>query len=206
MNQQFELVEEALHVLAQPVTALHAALELGLCDHAKSPEARKVFEDCLVILDRLTQELAVYREIAGLEAEPPLELCDGEALLKSCVEEMAPVAEASGVALNVTADKVHVECNAPMLQRAVFLLLDEMIACAPPKGISIRLKKVLDIRGPSEAQLEFRPGTAPGRRQQLCRKLMQFAGASGISFDSSRTYCCFRNGESLQVRQEGADG
>lgn len=203
MNPQFEFVEEALHVLAQPVTALHAALELGLSDHAKSPEARKVFEDCLGILDRLTQELAVFREIASLDAEPPLELCDGKALLKSCVEEMAPVAEASGVALNINADKVRVECNASMLQRAVFLLLDEMIACAPPKGISIRLRKGLNTRRPNVARLEFRPGTAPGRRQQLCRKLMQFAGASGISFDSSRTYCCFRKGESLQVRQEG---
>ena len=209
MNAQFEFIHDALHALAQPVTALRTALELGLNDHADQPAARKTFADCLGLVDRLTQELAIFREIASLEPEPPLEPCDGEALLKSCVDEMAPVAEACGVALHLDAQRTRIVCNGPMLQRAVFLLLDELIACAPSGGVSIGLK----IHA-AEAQLEVGPGIpprqakkglaggpiAPGRRQQLCRKLIEFAGGRSVRFGSDCTHCCFRIVESLQVR------
>ena len=199
MNPQVEFIEEALHVLAQPVTALRTALELGLSDHSDQPAARKVFEDCLDILDRLTQELAIFREIASLEPEPPLEFRDGEALLASCVEEMSPVAEASGVALHLNAEKARIECNAPMLQRALLLLFDELLACSPSSGVSIEL-----TRHAGDARLELHPGIAPGRRQQLCRKLLESGGGLGVAFEAERTFCSFRNGEPLHLRDEAA--
>ena len=192
MNAQSEFMNDALHVLVQPVSALRTALELGLNDHANQPAARKTFEDCLGLIDRLTQELALLREVASLQPEPPLELCDGQGLLQSCVAEMAPVAEACGVALCIEAEKTEIECNAPTLQRAVFLLLDELIACSPAEGISIRL-----TRQQSGAELQLHPGTAPGRRQQLFRKLIESAGGRDVDFHSARTRCCFRVGGSL---------
>ncbi len=194
MNAQFEFMNDALHVLAQPVTALRTALELGLRDHADQPAARQTFEDCLGLIDRLTQELAIFREIASLEPEPLLGRCDGEALLKSCVDEMAPVAEACGVPLHLEAERTEIECNGPMLERAVFLLLDELIARSPSGGVSVGFT----TRG-SEAQLELRPGIAPGRRLQLYHKLIEFAGGRSVYFGSDRTRCCFRSGKSLQL-------
>lgn len=211
MNPQFEFMNDALHMLAQPVTALRAALELGLRDHANEPAARKTFEDCLGLADRLTQELSIFREIANLEPEPPLELCEGAALLTSCVEEMSPVAEACGVALHLNAERTAMQCNAPMLRRAIFLLLDELIARSPSGGVSIGLTKHAN-----QAQLELRPGIAPqqaglaegavppDRRQQLYRKLIVFAGGQGVSFDSNRTYCSFQSGETPQIRDDVA--
>jgi len=197
MNTQSEFMNDVLHVLAQPVTALRTALELGLNDHADQPASRKTFEDCLGLLDRLIQELAVLREIAGLEPEPPLELCDGRALLNSCVAEMAPVAEACEVALHVEAEKTEIECNRPMLQRAVFLLLDELIAGSPGEGISIRL-----TRQQAGAQLELQPGSAPGRRQKLFRKLIESAGGRDLDCDSTRTRCFFPRDGSLRSGEE----
>jgi signal transduction histidine kinase len=198
MNPQLEFMNDALHVLAQPVTALRAALELGMRDHSDQPAARKVFEDCLALLDRMTQELAIIREIASLEPNTPLELCDGAALLTSCVEEMAPVAEASGVALHLNAKRTRIECNAPTLQRAIFLLLDELIACSPG-GVWIQL-----TRRASETRLELRPGSAPGRRRQLYRKLLESGGGRGVCFEAGRTFCSFGNGEPLHLRDGAA--
>ena len=211
MNPQIEFMNDALHVLAQPVTALRAALELGLSDHSNQPAAQKIFEDCLSLLDRLIQELAIFREIASLEPEPPLEFVDGEALLRSCVEEMSPVAEACGVALHLNAEKTEIECNAAMLQRALFLLLDELIARSPSGGVSIGMRQHA-----GEAHLELRPGLTPQqakdrlagepgspvRRQQLYRKLIEFGGGQCVYFDADRTYCCFRNGEPPQIWDE----
>jgi len=199
MNQQFEFMNDVLHVLAQPVTALRAALELGLRDHANRPAVHKTFEDCLGLVDRLTQELAIYREIASLQPEPALELCDGEALLKNSLEEMAPVAEACGVALHLKLARTGIECNGAMLQRAIFLLLDELIACSPSGGISIEL-----TRNANEARFELRPGIVPSRRQPLYRKLIELAGGRSVCFEADRTSCCFRNGELQQVRNEAA--
>jgi len=202
MNQQFEFMNDALHVLAQPVTALRTALELGLTDVEDPPAARKIFEDCLRLLDRLTQDLAIFREIASLDPEPPLEARDGEALLRSCAEEMEPVAEASLVELHLSVERMWIECNATMLQRAVFLLLDELIAGTPKSGISIRLSQQVNNGGnhtdANEAQLELRPGIGRGRRQQLIGKLLQFSGGSGVFFDSNRACCSFRKREPLQ--------
>jgi signal transduction histidine kinase len=187
MKPQFELLDDAFHVLSQPVTALRTALELGLRDEADQPAARKIFEDCLGQLDRLMQELAIFREIASLEEEAPIACHDARQLLEACVEEMAAIAEAGGVALDVSAEQAAMQCNAPMLERAIFLLLDEMIAGTGAGGdISIRL-----TAGEQGLQLELRPGTSPGRHQQLYRKLIQVAGGSEIHFDSERTRCTF---------------
>jgi len=188
MNQQREFMSETFHTLSQPITALRATIELGLLMPTAKPPA-KVLEDCLGLLDRLMQDLSVLREIAGLDEEPPLELCDGRALLESCVREMAPVAEAGGVGIYLEAEAAKFLCNTQMFQRAVFLMLDEMIAGSEQNGeIKIWLH-----RGEDGFQLSFYPGTAAGARQKLCSKLMQFAGGSDICAIPDSTGIKFRN-------------
>lgn len=192
MNPQAELMQDAFHALAQPVTALRTAMELALGDHAGEPALCQTLEDCLALLDRLMQDLAVFREIASLDQEPPLAPCDAQMLMRSCVEEMMPVAESCGVALALRADADHtrkIRCNGSMLQRAIFLLLDESIARAP-QGSSIELELGWDR---SEGRLQLRPGTLRGRRQQLCRKLIELAGASSLRFEAEQTLFTFRD-------------
>jgi len=178
MNHQSEFMSEAFHALAQPIAALRATVELGLCDHAGDP-AHQLLENCLRLTDRLMQEMAVLREVASLGEAPPLLSCDGQALLQTSVEEMVPVAEASGVALRLDAQPASILCHAPTFQRAIFFLLDEMIAHSGSNhAISISLR-----HGQDGFTLEMRPASPQGRRGALCRKLMQFAG--GCAIDST---------------------
>jgi signal transduction histidine kinase len=188
MNPQREFMSETFHVLAQPITALRARVELGLRREANNAGARQICQDCLGLIDRLMEDLAIFREIASLDEEPPMASCNGRALLESCVEEWAPVAEDCGVALFLHAEEGEMQCCGPMLQRAILVLLDAMIASSPRGGaISIALSRHED-----GLRLELSPGAPPGHRQELCRKLMQFAGGSGIQFDSDRISITFR--------------
>lgn len=187
MNPQREFMCEAFHALSQPITALRGRVEMGLNKEPDNAGARLILQECLELIDRLMEELAVFREIASLDEEPPLESCDGRALVESCVEELAPVAEDCGIAFHLSIEKGEMQCSQPMLQRAIFLLLDTMIGgAAHGDDISISL-----TRQEEGLRLELRPGTPPGRRQELCRKLMQVAGGSSIQFDSTRTSVTF---------------
>jgi signal transduction histidine kinase len=194
MNRQEEFMNETFHMLAQPVMALRAAMELGLAEEMNEATARQLLADCLRLIDRLTQDLAVFRELASLDEQPPLQSSDGQALLQTAVEEIAPVAEASGIALHFSSQSSLIECNGPMFQRALFLLFDEMIAHAPDREISI-------LMSPCNAgfRLELCPGIPPGQRRKLCHKLVQFAGGSDIRFASDRTSITFRKSCCLHI-------
>jgi K+-sensing histidine kinase KdpD len=101
---------------------------------------------------------------------------------------MALVAQHSGIALQLSAEPADIRCHEPMFQRALFVLLDEMIACAPSGSrIAISLRKSGD-----GFLLELCPGMPPGQRRKLCEKLMQFAGGSRICFVSGSTSITFR--------------
>jgi signal transduction histidine kinase len=189
MNPQREFMSETFHTLAQPITALRATVELGLRKNLSEHASHLVLEDCLGLIDRLMQDLALLREIASLDEQSPLQLCDGQGLLEGCVEELAPVAEDRGIALHLNAERSLMRCNAALLQRAIFVLLDEMIAgAAGGSQILVSLHPRKD-----EFLLEMIPGTPPGQRQKLGHKLMRFAGGSGIHFDSGCTSVTFRN-------------
>lgn len=178
MNPQREFINETFHVLAQPITALRATIELGLSKATDVQSSKEVLADCLGVIERLMQDLAVFREIASLDEMPSLTSCDGHMLLGDCMEEMAPVAEDRGIALRLTAEPVAMQCNQLMFQRALFLLLDDVIA-STPRGGEITLS--LHI-GKDGVLLEGRPGTLKGPRKKLFLKLMQFAGGSSIGF------------------------
>jgi hypothetical protein len=146
------------------------------------------------MVDRLMQDLAVFREVSSLDEPPALYSCDGRALLERCVEEMALIAQDSGIALEFSAEPADIECHEPMLQRAVFVLLDEMIACAPSGcRVAISLRRCEE-----GCRFEVCPGMPPGQRQKLCRKLMQFAGGSAIRFVSGCTSITFRESTDRQ--------
>jgi hypothetical protein len=189
MNRQREFMSEAFHTLAQPITALRATVELGLRKSLSAQASRLVLEDCLGLIDCLMRELALLREITSLDEQPPLQFCDGQRLLEGCVQEIAPIAEDRGITLLLDAETSLMQCNAAMLQRASFVLLDEMIAgAARGSKVSVSLHPCKD-----GFLLEMIPGSTQGQRQKLGHKLMRFAGGSGIRFDSGCTSITFRN-------------
>jgi len=189
MSQESEFISETFHMLAQPVTALRAIVELGLNKELNAQASHQILKDCLCMVDRLMQDVAIFREIASLEDAPLLTAHDGHTLLDSCINEMKIVAEASNVELSLMAEPVVIQSNEPSLRRAMFVLLDEMIAATTPGGkISIALKNRQDA-----AALEVHPGMPHGQRQKLCLKLLQFAGGSDIYMECDRTSVDFRD-------------
>jgi hypothetical protein len=172
MNQSHTLLDETFHALAQPVMALRATVELGLSEGPDKLEAQQVLGECLCLIDALMQEMAVMREIANVEDATTLTDCNGEALLRSCVEEMAAVAHEGGVAVCVDANAATMKCDEMILRRAMFVLLDGVIA-AMPHGGEIGLR--LDEEG-AFLRLMAHPPMPNGLRQKLCWKLMHAAG------------------------------
>jgi signal transduction histidine kinase len=170
MNQSRTLLDETFHALAQPVMALRATVELGL---SEGQEAQPVLGECLRLIDALMQEMAVMREIANVEDATMLTDCNGEALLLSCVEEMAAVAHEGGVAVRVDAKAEAMECDEMIFRRALFVLLDGMLASMPHGG-EIRLRLENEEHG--FLRLMARPAMPSGLRQKLCWKLMRAAG------------------------------
>jgi signal transduction histidine kinase len=176
MNLQREFISESFHALSQPLAALRITVELALEKAPHEQAARRTLEDCLPLIDRLMQNLAVIREVANLDKEPPIEACDGHALLQSSSEEMALIARASGILLHFNADPAVIACHPPTLQRALFILLDEVIASAARNcTISVSLH-----RRENEFLLEVRPGPPEGLRQKLCCNLIQLAGGRDV--------------------------
>jgi hypothetical protein len=187
MNQQQEFMNETFHTIVQPITALRMGVELGLCKEMTAAETRRTLTDCLCLIDRLMHDLRVFREIACLDEQPPLHPCDGQKLLEISAGDMASVAHDCGVTIQLNTNAALIECNEPMFQRAIFVLLDEMIAQATcGSEISVDLRPCGD-----EFHLDLRPGLPPGPRRKLCRKLMQFAGAGTINFTSECTSFTF---------------
>jgi signal transduction histidine kinase len=189
MNPQREFISDTFHVLAQPLTVLRATVELGLIKVPDDQTARQVLEDCLYMIDRLMQDLAIFRELASLDEPPPIWPCDGHTLLENCVEEMRPVARDSEISLRVDAEQACIECNEPMFQRAIFVLLDAMIASAT-RGDEIVISLRKEVSG---ILFEAGPGMLRGERGKLCTKLLQFSGGT-IRPASDCTSAIFQNG------------
>lgn len=174
MNQPRTFLDEAFHALAQPIMALRATVELGLEEKPCNLDSGQVLGDCLRLIDKLTRDIALVREIASFEKLPTLEACDGAPLLRSCAEEMAPVAREHGVSIHVDADATTMECDPGTFRRAMFVLLDSLLAAVPGEA-EIRLTLRENEGG---LRLTVFPAVFEALRQKLCWKLMQSAGGT----------------------------
>jgi signal transduction histidine kinase len=196
VSEQDELLSDAFHLLAQPIVALRARVELGLLRPLSEGESRKTLKSCLMLVDRLMSELALVREIATLQEErPPLAPCDGPGLVKEIGEELAPVAEEAGITLTLEAGPGWLLASEAALRRALFLLLDATLGSAR-KGsrVTLALRPAADEaddRAQQRYQLELRPGVPPGGRRELCRKLLARAGGTGLAFEEERSSAAF---------------
>lgn len=182
MKAQQEFVSDIFHTLAQPITALRTAVELGLQKDLNGAEAEKILGDCLQLIDRLMQDLSMLREIAELDslALPPLLHHEALPILNAALEDMLPVAEAGGIQVNCTAEAGSIDCRQALLSRAVFLILDDLIGHLTAGGvITLSLRHV-----EGGMQLEICPGMVLQPKQKLCDKLLQTAGAQSVAHTS----------------------
>jgi len=197
MSAQGELLSDILHLLAQPIVAMRATVELALRKPLDEKESRRALQSCLQLLERLMDEVALARELVSLEEEPPREDCDAGLVLREIAEEMEPVAVEGGVTLELQLDSGTLWCSENDLRRALFLMLDTTLA-----GIPAGDRLQIQLRREGEGyRLEMHPGAAPGGRRELCRRLLQAAGGSAIQLDERRSIAAFQSGEPGDLRE-----
>ena len=188
MNSQGEFLSDAFHLLAQPIVALRARIELALIQPLKESECRQTLEGCLELVDRLMHEVALLRELANLEENAPQSGCDGLRILQETVAELAPVAEQEGIALELNSEPAMLLASEAALRRALFVLLDATLGGVGSGG---RVTRALRPTADSY-ELEIRPGVPPGGRRELCRRLLQHAGGRGLHFKDGHSTAILR--------------
>ena len=163
MNQQEEFMNETFHVLAQPIMALRAADGdwASVRKWNGTGRAPDLLENCLEpdrSPDARSGRLARDRQP---RRAAPAALLRRQSTAEICIDELTPLAEANGSALHLSAQAALIECNAPMLHRAIFVLLDEMIAARPGER-NLHLFE-------SGARLDFALSCAPAYRPDSAR-------------------------------------
>jgi hypothetical protein len=195
MSLPTDPMEDAFHALAQRLMTMRITLETSIESFPNAGAAHETLESCMAALEQLTQDLRILREIACVE--PPAQtVCDGAELLRSCVEDMAPVALACGVHLRLDAAPSWIQCDKTKLARALFVLLDELTASSA-EGANLHL---MLRRGKSVTHLEVSPALGHSMRQALCHSLLCAAGGEIISAENGLRVA-FRNATARHIRK-----
>ncbi len=165
-----DTMDRAFHALAQPVMAMRMILEAAMEQRAEGDAAQATFEHCLSALDRLTDDVNVLRQMACLEASTGCAPCDGAALLREGLTEMSAVAEEQGMHVELQAEELWLLCDRKPIERALFVLLDEMAAV----GVELLKIRLRDEGG--SGVLEISPAGTRSIRTALCHALFASAG------------------------------
>jgi heavy metal sensor kinase len=137
---------DASHELRTPLTIIRTATEVALDKHLSSDEHRDLLGGILEECERLTylieQLLALAREDAGAGATV-LQALDLSSLVQQVVEDMRPLAEARGLALEVAVDSSLTLCgNELRLRQVCYNLLDNSIKYTPSGGkVTLRAER-----------------------------------------------------------------
>lgn len=166
-----ETMDRAFHALVQPVMAMRMMLESAVEQRASGDAAQATFEQCLSALDRLSDDMNVLRQMVSLETSAHCEPCDGAALLRKSLEEMADVIAEQGLHVELQTEELSLLCDPKPVESAMFVLLDEM-AAAGVERMEIRLR-----REEALAALEISPAGTRSIRTALCHALFAAAGA-----------------------------
>ncbi|MDR3765005.1 MAG: hypothetical protein P4M01_13010 [Acidobacteriota bacterium] len=164
-------MDRAFHALTQPAMAMRMMLEVAQEQNASGDAAQATFEQCLLALDRLTDDMNVLRQIVCLEPSQHCEPCNGAELLRNGVAEMEGVAEEHGMAVELQADELWLLCDPRPVESALFVLLDEM-AAAGVERLEIRLR-----HDGTHAAVEIAPAGTRSIRTALCHALFAASGA-----------------------------
>ncbi len=193
MNAETNYLNEAFHTLSQPVMAMRATLELAL--EGDGTDARQALGETLLLLEQLTRDLALVREMAGLGNVIDRSVCAAEPLLWECIEEMQPVAQAGRVKLHASVATVKMLCCESLLRRALFVVLDTLIAEATP-GSEVYVQLAADD---GTTRLELRPAPMERMRAHLCCRLLEHAGASVSHAADGGVVAVFRSETGRQI-------
>jgi len=148
VNGTRRFTSDASHELRAPLTVLRGELELALTRPRSAPEYEEVLRRCLdevLRLVRLADDLLTLTRIQGGVVggkRSPVELDD---VVERAVGKKAALAEARGVALELSGSAGMVSGDADLLLRAIDGLVEHAIM-ASPRGGRVRVRLAADHR------------------------------------------------------------
>lgn len=180
MTQPGSSLNTAFHALAQPLMRMRISLEMAELNAQANANLRQHVEESIAALDQLTSDVAVLREIICLGPAPQADVCDAAELLRDAAEDLGALVRGHGMDVRIPGETLRVHCNASLLRRALFQLIDLMASGSepgPPLVIGLR----------REAASVLLEATAPpsSLRQILCMNLLAAAGGRPMNSESS---------------------
>lgn len=132
-------LEQLLHALNQPLTALQCSMEVALILPRTPEQHVRVLREGLELTERMRGLVEAIREITDIEAEKKpltLETIELTNLVLEAVEELTPVAEVKGIRLALdsgTATPWQGTIGKAQLATVLFRIVDSVLSLALPR-------------------------------------------------------------------------
>ncbi len=145
IQSQREFVANAAHELRSPLAAIQTGVEVALAQPRSTEEYAELLETITEECGQLAVLVNQLLELAETEApsrERPMQILDLCALVRRVVEIYGPVAEDSGIRLNLTLPSVaHVRGDANRLRQVALNLLDNALKFTNENGtVSVAIR------------------------------------------------------------------
>lgn len=149
IQSQREFVANAAHELRSPLAAIQTGVEVALSQPRSTEEYAELLETITEECGQLASLVNQLLELAETEAPSrarPMKVLDLCALVRRVVEIYGPVAEDSGIRLNLTLPSVaHVRGDANRLRQVALNLLDNALKFTGENGtVSVAIRIVGD--------------------------------------------------------------
>lgn len=123
-----KLFKSLAHEISQPLTTLSGEAELALAASRTAMEYRMVLENSLVELDRLSEIVRRFRELAELENPAKIARVSVPDTLRKIEDLVVPVAQSLGVGLSVRLPyECYVMASADRCERALLKLVERAL-------------------------------------------------------------------------------
>ncbi len=202
--RQRAFVADASHELRTPLTLMRATAELVQRLPDASPAVRDEVAAIISEIDdtnRLVDDLLLLARLDSSELPMQRQRVDLGALVRDAAAPMAPLAEAAGLALTVSAPVgVEVEVDPSRIRQVVRILLDNAIAYTLAGAVAVAVE-----RQGSRARFTVRdtgPGIAPADQRQVFNRFYRAdrarsraSGGAGLGLAIARALIEVHQGE-----------
>ena len=149
-----EFVANVTHELKTPLTSIRGSIEL-LKSTNRDEKTRRYFYDVLEIeaerLQHLIDDMLVLSQIENAKEDPTAKPCVVARAVENCIERLKPIAEKSGITVQMQVDPaLVVSCSPTRLEQMLGNLIENAIKYNRPAGrvdiVGVRQKKTAVIR------------------------------------------------------------
>lgn len=119
------VIDDLLHELGQPLTALRCSLDLALRKKGTAEQLREAVTQAVVLTDRLLKITAAERNLMEADNAGMAVRMDLSQAVRAVADDFEPVVDSSGTAMCVAASEPEFICADPgRISRALFAAVD----------------------------------------------------------------------------------